>query len=48
MKITEAHLDDILIAYDDPNIQQAAIEFVGYLKNRSNFLSAEENFSLAA
>tara|TARA_Y100000004_G_scaffold161606_1_gene189759 strand:+ start:447 stop:743 length:297 start_codon:yes stop_codon:yes gene_type:complete len=32
MKITEAELDDILIAYDDPNIQQAAIEFVGYLK----------------
>jgi len=32
MKITEAELDEILIAYDDPNVQQAAIEFVGYLK----------------
>ena len=32
MKITEANLNDILVAYDDPNIQQAAIEFVGYLK----------------
>ena len=32
MKITDADLDKILAAYDDPNLQQAAIEFVGYLK----------------
>ena len=32
MKITDADLNEILAAYDDPNLQQAAIEFVGYLK----------------
>ena len=32
MKITDADLDKILAAYDDPNLQPAAIEFVGYLK----------------
>ncbi len=32
MKITDASIDDILGAYDDPNLQQAAVEFVGYLK----------------
>ncbi len=32
MKIIDADLDGILAAYDDPNLQQAAIEFVGYLK----------------
>ena len=33
MKITEASIDDILGAYDDPNLQQAAVEFVGHLKS---------------
>ena len=33
MKITDASIDDILGAYDDPNLQQAAVEFVGYLKS---------------
>ena len=32
MKITEASLEDILGAYDDPNLQQAAVEFVGLLR----------------
>tara|TARA_R110000824_G_scaffold5538_2_gene25564 strand:- start:242 stop:532 length:291 start_codon:yes stop_codon:yes gene_type:complete len=32
MKITDADLNDILAAYDDPNLQQAAIEFIGCLK----------------
>jgi len=32
MKITEAKLDEILRAYNDPNLQQAAVEFVGLLK----------------
>ena len=33
MKITEAPLKDILGAYDDPNVQQAANEFIGLLRN---------------
>ena len=33
MKITEASLEDILGAYDDPNLQQAANEFIGLLRN---------------
>ena len=33
MKITEAPLEDILGAYDDPNLQQAANEFIGLLRN---------------
>ena len=33
MKITEAPLKDILGAYDDPNLQQAANEFIGLLRN---------------
>ena len=33
MKITEASLKDILGAYDDPNLQQAANEFIGLLRN---------------
>ena len=33
MKITEASLEDILGAYDDPNLQQAAYEFIGLLIN---------------
>jgi hypothetical protein len=32
MKITEAPLKDILGAYDNPNIQQAAVEFIGLLR----------------
>ena len=32
MKINDASLEDILSAYDDPNIQQAAVEFVGLLR----------------
>ena len=32
MKITDADLNEILAAYDDPNLQQAAVEFVGYLR----------------
>jgi len=32
MKITEAKLDEILRAYNDPNLQQAAVEFIGLLK----------------
>ena len=32
MRITDADLNEILAAYDDPNLQQAAVEFVGYLK----------------
>ena len=32
MKITNAPLDKILDAYDDPNLQQAAVEFVGLLR----------------
>ena len=32
MKITDAPLEDILGAYDDPNVQQAAVEFVGLLR----------------
>jgi len=32
MKIIDAELNDILAAYDDPNLQQAAIEFIGCLK----------------
>ena len=32
MKITDAPLKDILGAYDDPNVQQAAVEFVGLLR----------------
>ena len=33
MKIIDASLEDILSAYDDPNVQQAANEFIGLLKN---------------
>ncbi len=33
MKINDAPLDKILDAYDDPNLQQAAVEFVGLLRN---------------
>mgnify|MGYP003153023998 FL=1 len=32
MKITDAPLEEILDAYDDPNLQQAAVEFVGLLR----------------
>ena len=32
MKITNAPLNKILDAYDDPNLQQAAVEFVGLLR----------------
>ena len=32
MKITDVSIDEILGAYDNPNLQQAAIEFVGCLK----------------
>jgi|TARA_R110000765_G_scaffold413195_2_gene513156 hypothetical protein len=32
MKIIDVDLDKILAAYDDPNLQQAAIEFIGCLK----------------
>ena len=32
MKITDAPLEDILGAYDDPNVQQAAVEFIGLLR----------------
>ena len=32
MKINDAPLEDILSAYDDPNLQQAAVEFVGLLR----------------
>ena len=32
MKITDAPLNEILDAYDDPNLQQAAVEFVGLLR----------------
>lgn len=32
MKIINADLKNILAAYDDPNLQQAAIEFIGCLK----------------
>ena len=32
MKITDVSLDEILKSYDDPNVQQAAVEFAGYLK----------------
>ena len=32
MKIIDVELNDILAAYDDPNLQQAAIEFIGCLK----------------
>ena len=32
MKINEASLKDILGAYDDPNVQQAAVEFIGLLR----------------
>ena len=36
MKITEASLKDILGAYDDPNLQQAANEFIGLLRDFDN------------
>ena len=32
MKIIDVDLNNILAAYDDPNLQQAAIEFIGCLK----------------
>jgi|TARA_R110002020_G_scaffold258651_1_gene472430 hypothetical protein len=32
MKIVDVPLDKILRSYDDPNVQQAAVEFAGYLK----------------
>jgi hypothetical protein len=32
MKIVDVPLDEILKSYDDPNLQQAAVEFAGYLK----------------
>jgi len=32
MKIIDADLNEILAAYDDPNLQQAAVEFISYLK----------------
>ena len=32
MKINNAPLEDILGAYDDPNLQQAAVEFIGLLR----------------
>ena len=32
MKINDAPLEDILGAYSSPNVQQAAVEFVGLLK----------------
>ena len=32
MRITNAPLEKILDAYDDPNLQQAAVEFVGLLR----------------
>ena len=33
MKIDEASVEEILSAFDDPNVQQAAVEFVGLLRN---------------
>ena len=36
MKITDAPLEDILGAYDDPNLQQAAVEFIGLLRAFDN------------
>ena len=36
MKITDAPLEDILGAYDDPNLQQAAVEFIGLLRTFDN------------
>jgi len=36
MKITDAPLEDILGAYDDPNLQQAAVEFIGLLRDFDN------------
>ena len=32
MKIIDAPLEEILSAYDDPNLQQAAVEFIGLLR----------------
>jgi len=32
MKIVDVPLEEILRSYDDPNVQQAAVEFAGYLK----------------
>ena len=32
MKITDVSVDEILDAYDNPNLQQGAVEFVSYLK----------------
>ena len=32
MKIIDAPLEDILGAYDDPNLQEAAVEFIGLLR----------------
>ena len=36
MKITDAPLEDILGAYDNPNLQQAAVEFIGLLRAFDN------------
>jgi len=36
MKITDAPLEDVLGAYDDPNLQQAAVEFIGLLRTFDN------------
>ena len=33
MKITKVSLEEIMSLYDDPNLQQAAVAFVGALRN---------------
>ena len=33
MKITKVSLEEIMSSYDDPNLQQAAVAFVGALRN---------------
>ena len=33
MKINDASMSDMLSMFDNPNVQQAAVEFVGLLRN---------------
>lgn len=33
MKIVDVSLKEILRSYDDPNLQQASVEFISYLKS---------------
>jgi hypothetical protein len=35
MKINDASMSDMLSMFDNPNVQQAAVEFVGLLRNKN-------------